>query len=137
MKQKRLTAYEKYQLDRVAVIVKNYYRITKDELFSAYRNNKDYYIPRHIYHYLCRIRYNLPSTKIGFISGRDHASILNSIKRVEEYLTYDKIIIKDVNKLIILLEKGDIYWDIQNLVDDIPENRLQEFKKHIEKFIAA
>jgi chromosomal replication initiator protein len=50
-----------------------------------------YVMPRHIFFYLARKHTQASLREIGqYAGGRDHASVLNGIKRIQDLMTYEK-----------------------------------------------
>jgi chromosomal replication initiation ATPase DnaA len=46
---------------------------------------REYVEARHIIHYLMNIHTRMPLASIGALTGRDHATVLNSKKKVEQW----------------------------------------------------
>lgn len=136
-RKKELSPMDRYHMERLVFVITKYFNISEKALFSKGRNNRGHYIPRHLFHYLAYNRYRIRLHKISVISGRDHAAVLNSNKRINEYLSYDKKFERDVNKILVLLDKGDTYLQVQQVVDDVEPDQMDNFLNHIKKFNAA
>ncbi len=91
-------------LSYIVDIVAEHYELTSQEIFSKNRSAKISY-SRHIAIYLCKKYLDMSLTEIGkSIGGRDHATVMNSIKRIEKDIKTDpdleeniKILIKKIN----------------------------------------
>ncbi len=91
-------------LSYIVDIVAEHYELTSQEIFSKNRSAKIAY-SRHIAIYLCKKYLDMSLTEIGkSIGGRDHATVMNSIKRIEKDIKTDpdleeniKILIKKIN----------------------------------------
>tara|TARA_S200002703_G_scaffold83585_1_gene72017 strand:+ start:513 stop:977 length:465 start_codon:yes stop_codon:yes gene_type:complete len=79
----------------------NEYGITEDELKSPMRDRPIVNI-RHAMFYYLRYRKNYSTIKIGSIFNRDHSSVINGCKKVENWLDMPQIYRNELNILEIL-----------------------------------
>ncbi len=79
----------------------NEYGITEDELKSPMRDRPIVNI-RHAMFYFLRYRKNYSTIKIGSIFNRDHSSVINGCKKVENWLDMPQIYRNELNILEIL-----------------------------------
>lgn len=77
------------RLDQILNMVCNYTGLTPEYLNMKTRE-KHIVIPRQIAHYLAAKNTKLTLTQIGaFFGGKDHATVLYSVKTIEGYLRLD------------------------------------------------
>jgi len=82
----------------------DYFGITIDDLCSANRS-RTMVSARHIAMYLCRELTDLSLPKIGReFGGRDHSTVLNSVKKADELRQEDAEIAQDYEKLLIIIK---------------------------------
>ena len=79
----------------------NEYGITEDELKSPMRDRPIVNIRRAMFYFL-RYRKNYSTIKIGSIFNRDHSSVINGCKKVENWLDMPQIYRNELNILEIL-----------------------------------
>ena len=79
----------------------NEYGITEDELKSPMRDRPIVNI-RHAMFYYLRYRKNYSTIKIGSIFNRDHSSVINGCKKVENWLDMPQIYRNELNILELL-----------------------------------
>lgn len=96
------TIYGKDSFDDLGIIVDNVcelYGISKEILFTK-TNRMVIVRPRQFCHILAKKLTNHSLAIIGIkIGGKDHATVLNSIGKIEGFLSYDKKIIDNYNFL--------------------------------------
>lgn len=100
------------KMDRLKTAVCTYYRIKETRLFNTSRY-RDLVHARHQFHYLAHITLRIKSGVVGLYSGRDHATILHSKKKIEGYLDVEKSIqteIKDIMELYTVPSKIKMIW---------------------------
>jgi hypothetical protein len=90
-----------------------------------------------MYHYICHKVKGFTTYKSAIITQKDHATVLNSCRQVENWLTYDKALRNDLKKLTQIVEKGWIYHQVQSMIDEIPFRKLPKVKEELEKYIIA
>lgn len=79
--------------------VSKYYSVTKEEILGSNRS-REFLVPRQVAMWFCKKKLSQPYQKIGsFFGGRDHTSVMNSIKRVEMLKKTDAEFWRNVNKL--------------------------------------
>lgn len=85
--------------EKILDVVSSYYGLTTYQLTGRIRTSQ-IALPRHIAMYLCRSLLNMPYTKIGdLFGGKDHATVMNAVSKVEKSLTTDKGVQKAINDL--------------------------------------
>jgi chromosomal replication initiator protein len=70
---------------KILKIVSDYFELEQEELTSPSRE-KELTKPRHIVCYLCRSLLKMPFIKIGDFIGRDHTTVMSSVKLIETHL---------------------------------------------------
>lgn len=82
-------------LERVAV----FFELKKEDLVGASRKAK-IALPRQMAMYLAREKMGYTLEEVGdFFGGRDHTTVLHSVKRIEEGRKTDKRLLRDLNAL--------------------------------------
>jgi chromosomal replication initiator protein len=88
---KDLILEEEYNALTPAKIIKTVaeqYGITTEDILSK-SQSRECTVPRQVSMHLCRHELNIPFIKIGDIFGRDHSTVMSSIKRVQKALDSD------------------------------------------------
>ena len=80
-------------------VISSMYNISTTDLLGTSRQNK-YVIPRHIAMYILKNHYGLTLKRIGQIFDKDHTSIMNGCKRIENELKTDKQIKMAVDSIV-------------------------------------
>lgn len=65
--------------------VAEHYGISMDDILSK-SQNRECALPRQIAMHLCRHQLNMPFMKIGDLFGRDHSTVMSSVKQVQKNL---------------------------------------------------
>jgi chromosomal replication initiator protein len=79
--------------------VSDFFSITKAEIIGSNRS-REFVVPRQIAMWFCKKKLKEPLKRIGsFFGGRDHTSVINSIKRVEQMRKTDPQFWRNVNSL--------------------------------------
>lgn len=90
-------------IERIIEVVSNYYGITQAELLSKTRTPKVVY-PRQMAAFLAKQVTDKSLQEIGYKMGkRDHATIIYSVKKLEERMAKNSTTMMEANKLIDLL----------------------------------
>ncbi len=90
-------------IDKIIDVVVNYYGITAKELLSKSRESK-YVLPRQIAAFIAKQLTNKSLKDIGNALGkRDHATVIYSIKKLEERMAEDKSVNDDITKIIDMI----------------------------------
>ena len=87
------------QIDKVKELVSSYFNISEKDLTGNSRK-QDLVYARNLAIYLSRTKYNVPLKKIGECFNRDHATVVHSVKKIEDDITMDEFIKQDVDNLI-------------------------------------
>lgn len=97
-------ANEAYTPDVIIMTVCEYFKVTKDSLMKHDRRS-EYVMPRHIAAFFIKKHFKTMGFKmIGEIfAGRNHATIINSIKVVNNYIDTDNNIKEVVRKIESML----------------------------------
>ena len=86
--------------DRILSTVSEHMNVSINEIQSAKRS-KDIAIARQTVMYLCRNMTDKSLQSIGeFVGGKDHATVYNGIKRIEEKIKHDSSFEANVNAII-------------------------------------
>jgi chromosomal replication initiator protein len=87
-------------INAVKKAVAAYYGIHPDDLSSTTRK-REVVIPRQVAIYIVRDKYDIPLKKIGeHFGNRDHATILHSISKMEEFMKDDPDVKQDVENIV-------------------------------------
>ncbi len=93
-----LPAYSRDMNDLVEHVA-SHYSVTKREVIGSSRA-REFLVPRQVAMFFCKKYLKLPLKKIGdFFGGRDHTSVMNSIKRVEAKKKTDPAFWRSINYL--------------------------------------
>lgn len=74
---------------KIVRIVAEYYGIRVEDIFGK-AQSRDCAQPRQISMYFCRVHLKLPFKKIGDLFGRDHSTVMTSVKQVQKGLDAQK-----------------------------------------------
>ena len=86
-------------MDELIDVVSNYFSLPKSEILGPKRT-KELMIPRQITMYLAKTYLNQSLQSIGdFFGGRDHTSVLHSVKKLTKDLAVEPQLERDVNTL--------------------------------------
>lgn len=97
-KPEEMPAYSRDMNDLVEK-VSEHYSVTKSEILGSSRA-REFVAPRQVAMFLCKKYLKLPYKKIGsFFGGRDHTSVMNSVKRVEASRKIDVEFWRNINAL--------------------------------------
>lgn len=93
------TARKNIHVDTVQAVVGDYYHVTREELVGP-RRNKNIAFARHVAIYLAIDMCEMTTTTVGAeFGGRDHSTVLNSIKVIEKKLKEDRGLTDDLQQL--------------------------------------
>lgn len=87
-------------LKRIASVVAKNYQISNTEILGKSRK-AEIVLPRHIAIYFCRSLLDVSLMDIGRFFGRDHTTIMSSVKKIEKEAAIDQ----EMNKVIYELRK--------------------------------
>ncbi len=85
--------------DHIAKATAAHYGITVDDLLGK-SQMREISIPRQIAMYLCREKIKLPYQKIGELFGRDHSTVMSSVKAVQKSLDEKKSEVQEAIRTI-------------------------------------
>jgi chromosomal replication initiator protein len=86
-------------IETISEYVADYYNVTVSEILGNKRT-RDIVLPRQITMYFAKNLLNLPLKKIGdYFGGKDHTSVLHSLRKIEKDLKKDQILRKDLKEL--------------------------------------
>src|SRR5690606_17960985 len=71
--------------EKIIQIVAEYFGICKQDILSK-NQKREYVVPRQLAMYFCRQKLKIPYTKLGAVFGRDHSTVISSIKTVQSQL---------------------------------------------------
>ena len=90
---------------RIVAVVADYYSLTPSQITGKIRTSQ-IALARHIAMYLVKTMLQLPFTKIGqYFGGRDHATAMKAVEKVEKSLKFDPDMRKAVDELKTKLTK--------------------------------
>jgi chromosomal replication initiator protein len=76
--------------DAIVKTLASHYGVTSEDLLGK-SQMREYVLPRQMAMYLCRKKLKLPFQKIGELFGRDHSTVMSSVKLIEKNLKEKKI----------------------------------------------
>ncbi len=92
-------AAERITPEKIQAVVANHWGVPTSAL-SSKRRTKDLTVPRQVAMYLIRELLELPLVKIGYLfGGRDHSTVIHSVRKVEDSLAADPAFLRRVNAL--------------------------------------
>ena len=92
-------AAERITPEIIQAAVANHWGVPISAL-SSKRRTKDLTVPRQVAMYLIRELLELPLVKIGYLfGGRDHSTVIHSVRKVEDSLAADPAFLRRVNAL--------------------------------------
>ena len=77
------TAHKTVAADTILSVVEEYYHVSHADIISR-KQSKDIAFSRHVAVYLINIMCEMSTTAVGKLVGRDHSTVLNSIKVIEK-----------------------------------------------------
>lgn len=84
--------------------VSSYYNVSMDDILSKKRN-QEIVTPRHVVMYLCNEVTDSNIVSIGkFLGNRDHSTVLHGIKKIENDLNSDEILLNSIENIKKLLD---------------------------------
>ncbi|MBA8667498.1 chromosomal replication initiator protein DnaA [Holosporaceae bacterium 'Namur'] len=90
-------------VDKIIEVVANFYGVTAKEIFSKSRESK-YVLPRQVSAFISKQLTDKSLKDIGQALGkRDHATVIYSIKKLEERMANDKSVNEDITKIIDMI----------------------------------
>ncbi len=127
---------EQKEVQIIADVVARYYDLTMDE-FKMKTRRRHIVTARHMYHYICHKIIGFTTYKTGFLTDLDHATVLNSCKQIDNWLSYDKKVQQDLKMILITINNGNKYHEAVKLLYQVPSIKLERLKREIEKYIVA
>ncbi len=92
-------AHKKIHIDTVQSVVEEFYHVTHEELIGP-RRNANIAFARHVAIYLAIDMCEMTTPMVGAqFGGRDHSTVLNSIKVVEKKVKNDRALVEDLQLL--------------------------------------
>lgn len=89
----------KNKVQQIMQIVSNHYNISVDEIKSKKRVTT-IAVPRQIAMYICRVKFDIPFSKIGVeFGGKTHTTVMHSVNKIEKELKKDQNLENVINKL--------------------------------------
>ena len=87
-------------LDQITEAVCNYYKVSERDIFGK-RRFRNIVVPRQVICYIARFHISGLSLKdIGlYLGNRDHTTVINSIKRVEDEISYNYRFKDEINEI--------------------------------------
>lgn len=132
----RIPAKHRIKMEKLARIIEDHFNLDNGEIFSDTRKRSIVY-PRDIYHYFLVEKIGFSYYKAGCLTKRDHASVLFGVKKIKSFMEIgDKEITYHVNKLTLKVFEVHAYERLLELVDLIPQDKLDEATKKLEELVA-
>ncbi len=92
-------AHKKIHIDTVQAVVEEFYHVTHEELIGP-RRNANIAFARHVAIYLAIDMCEMTTPMVGAeFGGRDHSTVLNSIKVIEKKIKNDRGLVEDLQAL--------------------------------------
>ena len=95
------------------------WQLTPDDIHSPIRTQQIVY-GRHTFNFICRTVLGMSLESIGRILNRDHSTIINSIKKTQDLIEYDKQFARTYKQIIELL--GSYSNEESILIDTYSQN---------------
>lgn len=93
------TAHKVIHIDTIQDVVEEFYHVSHEELIGPKRS-RDIAFARHVAVYLANSLCDLSATAVGEqFGGRDHSTVINSLKVVEKKIKEDRRICEDLQQL--------------------------------------
>jgi hypothetical protein len=92
------TSHRTIQVEDIIKAVGRHYGIARNEILSV-RRDKDVVLPRQVAVYLCKQLTSRSLPEIGRRMGRDHTTILYSVRRVNQRLAEDNGLAEDIAEI--------------------------------------
>tara|TARA_R110001606_G_scaffold311765_1_gene458588 strand:+ start:567 stop:974 length:408 start_codon:yes stop_codon:yes gene_type:complete len=94
------TSNDRLTLDQITEAVCNYYKVSESDVFGN-RRFRNIVVPRQVICYIARFNISGLSLKdIGLYLGkRDHTTVISSIKRVEDEISYNYKFKDEINEI--------------------------------------
>ena len=93
------TAHKKIHIDTVQAVVEEYYHVTHEELIGP-RRNANIAFARHVAIYLAINMCEMTTPTVGAeFGGRDHSTVINSIKVIEKKIKTDRNLTEELQQL--------------------------------------
>ena len=85
--------------DKIIKKIAEHFGIRSSDILGR-AQTKDFTLPRQIAMHLCRTKLNMPFIKIGEFFGRDHSTVMTSVKQIQKAIdTKDKNIFYAVSEI--------------------------------------
>jgi len=122
------------EIEALMRTVCEHFNTTKKKLTSRNRHSSNAY-PRHLLHHLA-YKFELDSLeRIGSFTGRDHATVLHSYRKINEWSTYDKKIREDINAISNRFLNFNEVAAFKDKLKHIPLDKMEDFIRHINQFV--
>ena len=82
--------------------------VTKQDIGRVCREH-EVVLARNIYFHVVRSRTSLSYAEIGRSVGKDHASVIHGVKRINEWMSYDKTVLSLYDSVIDALDEDYDY----------------------------
>lgn len=83
----------------------NFYKISPEKVYST-SQKKDVSFVRQISIYICQEMLDISSNKLGSVFGRDHSTVLHSVKKIKEKKEKDSVFAETIDILINDIKKN-------------------------------
>lgn len=89
----------KNKVQQIMQVVSNHYNISVDDIKSKKRVTS-IAVPRQIAMYICRIKFDIPFSKIGIeFGGKTHTTVMHSVNKIAKEIKKDQHLENVINKL--------------------------------------
>ncbi len=129
---------QEIKLQEITQIICDYFNVTKEDLMTNSRKN-EHVIPRSFIFRIMRDMYgkNISLKTLGAVFNRDHATVLNAIRKNEELLeTNTKYRLKYAEFMTILSEKdSNVYKLKEEIQKALKMDTINEISKHLSNLL--
>jgi chromosomal replication initiator protein len=129
---------QEIKFQEITQIICDYFNVTKEDLMTNSRKN-EYVIPRTFIFKIMRDMYgkNISLKTLGAVFNRDHATVLNAIRKNEELLeTNTKYRLKYAEFMTILSEKDSTVYKLKEEIQKaLKMDTINEISKHLSNLL--
>lgn len=89
-------------MNKIISEIANYFSLTVDEVKSK-RKFASYVYARQMACYILRYKHKASTVEIGRFLNIDHATVIHGSRKIEDYMSYDKKVVEDLQNLKAIL----------------------------------
>jgi hypothetical protein len=93
------------EINFIKKTIASYYNLSEELCFGSKKRNRDIITVRHLCIYFSRKRQDLTCVELGKVFECNHATVLHAIGKINDLLSYDKRLKKEVEEINQLLNE--------------------------------